>query len=425
MARLRNQFIASISVLILSACSQNFIIQEPVVITGYDPEFQIESTSLYEQPPGQFDQVEEKDVILVEDTVPEAAPAQIPTIKIIKPIYEEVSGSSEVIGLNGFPENVNPITGLEVSEPQNLLRRPVMIKVSNFPRSGRPHAGLSRADIVFEYYIGEEMNRFLAVFYGDNSNHVGPLRSGRLIDPQLVNLYGGILVYGSADPKVDVVIKRKLDDKAITHLTATCPPICGDDTHSVSGVFVDSGEITKFVQRKGMDNQVPDNFGTIFDPVPPEESYFGINIGVEYSIRNRGEWHYEAESGKYLRWIEEEAGSFGQIPMIPLVDRNNGQQISFSNVIVLFSTYIEYAPTLHDVLINANTHGQKALFFRDAVMVEGSWKIFDNNTPIQFYNQYGLPYALKPGNTWIIIAGVSSTMSQINEGNWEMQFKIP
>ena len=61
-----------------------------------------------------------------------------------------------------FPDNVNPLTGLVVDDPSRLERRPVMVKVSNFPRTGRPHAGLSFADIVFEYYIGYGMNRFCA-----------------------------------------------------------------------------------------------------------------------------------------------------------------------------------------------------------------------------------------------------------------------
>jgi len=46
-------------------------------------------------------------------------------------------------GPTNFPDNVNPLTGLEVSNPALLDRRPMMIKVSNFPREGRPHAGLS------------------------------------------------------------------------------------------------------------------------------------------------------------------------------------------------------------------------------------------------------------------------------------------
>jgi len=96
------------------------------------------------------------------------------------------------VGPVGFPENVNPLTGLVVDDPSILNRRPVLVKVANQPISGRPHAGLSFADMVFEYYIGSGGNRFLALFYGQDADMIGPVRSGRMIDPYLVSLYEGI-----------------------------------------------------------------------------------------------------------------------------------------------------------------------------------------------------------------------------------------
>ena len=47
-------------------------------------------------------------------------------------------------GPSNFPANVNPLTGLEVSDPGILNRRPMMLKVSNFPREGRPHGEARR-----------------------------------------------------------------------------------------------------------------------------------------------------------------------------------------------------------------------------------------------------------------------------------------
>ena len=49
-----------------------------------------------------------------------------------------------------FPENVNPLTGLVVDDPSILDRRPILVKVANYPISGRPHSGLSFADMVLE-----------------------------------------------------------------------------------------------------------------------------------------------------------------------------------------------------------------------------------------------------------------------------------
>ena len=62
---------------------------------------------------------------------------------------------------------VNPLTGLEVADP-NLLEIPaVLISISHFPATARPQAGLSFAPFVYEIYITEGATRFLTAFYGE------------------------------------------------------------------------------------------------------------------------------------------------------------------------------------------------------------------------------------------------------------------
>jgi hypothetical protein len=58
-------------------------------------------------------------------------------------------------------------------------------------------------------------------------------------------------------------------------------------------------------------------------------------------------------------------------------------------------------------------------------MIDGTWKSLGHQFPIQFYDSNGLPAVLKSGNTWIVIAGASSTLNQTAPGHWEMQFYLP
>ena len=342
----------------------------------------------------------------------------------VSPVNPEPEKST-IFGGPFFSQEINPLTGLVVEDQGMMDRRPAMIKVSNYPRYGRPHAGLSFADIVFEYYIGEEANRFLALFYSKDAPKIGPLRSGRLIDAQLTNLYQGVLSYGNADPKVEKVLAKELGSKAIPFSRSPCPVACGTaDTHTVAGVFVNSAELSKLATRNGVAQNRPDLTGTYFDPTPPESDQYAVKIGVEYSFRDRGEWHYDPETGTYLRWIEA-MGSNNTIYMTPLPDRLTGEQLRFSNVIIIFAKYIEYAPTLHDVEIWNNFDGQRAVVFRDGMMIEGSWKVEDQEHPIQFSDVSGNPLPLKPGNTWIVVAGSTSSFAQTEPGRWEMLFHLP
>lgn len=331
-----------------------------------------------------------------------------------------------VEGLYDFPPNVNPLTGLVVEDPSRLERRPIMVKVSNYPRTGRPHAGLSFADMVYEYYIGYGLNRFSAIYLGQDVSQVGPVRSGRLVDAQLGEMYQSILFYGNADPTVDEVILAELGPRALAERDLPSPPKyrIGEKLDETS-LFVNTAELTDYVnQYVDISNGRRDLRGMIFSELIHQDNKPGTKLGVQFWTTTRGEWYYDPETEKYLRWIEEVEGD-NEITMIPLVDRLTGQQLAFSNVIILFATYVEYAPTKHDILLYDNTQGKRALFFRDGVMVEGSWKSVDNGHPIQFFNSWGLPMHLKPGNTWIVIAGDASTFNEVTPGEWELRFDIP
>jgi hypothetical protein len=323
-----------------------------------------------------------------------------------------------------IPPDYNPLTGLQVADASRLDRLPVLIKVSNYPRTGRPHAGLSSADIVFDYYIGEMFNRFVAIFYGNDAPQVGPLRSGRLEDSQLTQMFRGILVYGNADERVDNILSKDLGARAIPYKFAPCPPVCGDDTHSVTGVFADSAGVTEFARQSGIVQEKPGLQFATFSNDPPAGGETAIQLLVQYADINRGEWQYDAGSGKYLRWIED--GNEGEpLTMIPLVDRNNGAQLGFSNVIVLTTFYIEYNRTLHNIDLWNNAGSQKAIYFRDGLKYEGKWHISDHSQPFELLKGDGTPMPLKPGNTWIVLAGISSEFTNPQGGRFELHFFLP
>lgn len=66
-----------------------------------------------------------------------------------------------------LPESVNPLTGLKVADASLLELPAVLVSISTFPVSARPQAGPSFAPFVFEIYITEGTNRYLAAFYGE------------------------------------------------------------------------------------------------------------------------------------------------------------------------------------------------------------------------------------------------------------------
>jgi hypothetical protein len=355
------------------------------------------------------------------ETAVSAIPAPTSDLPVPTP-----GATAEVEGLVDFPDNVNPLTGLVVDDPSRLERRPVMVKISNFPRTGRPHAGISFADMVFEYYIGYGLNRFMGIYLGQDASQVGPVRSGRLVDAQLAEMYQGLLFYANADPQVDEVLLAELGPRALAEKFLPSPPKYRiGEVLDETTLFVNTAELSDYVNKLGeISNGRRDLRGMIFSDMIHPENKPATKLGVQFWTTTRGEWVYDTETGKYKRWIEDVKGE-NEIEMIPLVDRLNNEQIAFSNIIILYATYIEYAPTLHDIRLYDNTAGKRAIFFRDGVMVEGTWKTVSNGRPIQFFNSWGLPMHLKQGNTWIVLTGDSSIFNELEAGVWELRFDLP
>ena len=350
------------------------------------------------------------------------APTETPTATPLPtqtPIPELIAS-----GPINFPENVNPLTGLFVSDPELLERNPVMVKVSNFPRSLRPHTGLSFADIVFEHYTGAGATRFSAIYYGQNPEAAGPLRSARLVDAQLGQIYNTIFAFASADAFVFDRVLTRLGDRAISESPSTCPAICRIGSGDVNSVRAYTEELTIFAEEKrGIVPTRPNLDGMQFDPVAPEGGGSGQSVIIRYATATISEWRYDSASSSYLRWIEGNSADIGTTDTIPLVDRLTSEQLAYANVIVLLANTIELKPTLHDFELQANTVGRRAILFRDGQAYDILWRA-QGNQPIQFLTLDGDLIPLKPGQTWIHIVGSSSSVSD-NDGDWEVFNFIP
>jgi len=95
-----------------------------------------------------------------------------------------------------------PLTGLPSPGTVDVEQSAVIAKIDNSP-AARPHAALSRADMVYEVWV-EGITRFAAVYHSDIPERVGPVRSGRSTDVDLVaNLGRPVLVWSGGNPNVN------------------------------------------------------------------------------------------------------------------------------------------------------------------------------------------------------------------------------
>ncbi len=109
------------------------------------------------------------------------------------------SGSSAEQSPSGVAEPssvgpVAPLTGLP-ADPETVGRAALVIKVDNHPRA-RPQTGLDQADIVFDLRA-EGITRFAAVFQSQVPDPVGPVRSSRTSDFDILRGFD-TPIYGSS-----------------------------------------------------------------------------------------------------------------------------------------------------------------------------------------------------------------------------------
>ncbi len=337
-------------------------------------------------------------------------PTPTPTQEIIK------------VGPADYPDDVNPLTGLKVSDPSILNRRPVMVKVANYPRWGRPHAGLSKADLVFNYYTGQATNRFLALYYGQDADKIGPVRSGRYIDRWLVTMYQGTLtMVGAWAPVLDSISSR-LGNRLIQEGKDNCPAVCRLEQNE-AGVFANSAEVSKYYgEKSSATNTRQDLAGMAFNTVAPTGGKTAKEFTMQYHVTNLGNWRYDEGTRKYIAWIEDK-NEKDEVILVPWVDRNTNEQLQFSNMVVVFAEIkvLNGDDTLHEYDILGNG---KALFFRDGQVFEGTYKS-DDQHPFKFLDAAGNPFEFQPGNTWINITGLNSVVTEETAGVWRVILKIP
>lgn len=107
---------------------------------------------------------------------------------------------SPVIGDRGQPpppDHPAPFTGLALGDPGLADRPAIAVKVDAAEQAGPP-VGLGRADVVVATPIEDGETRFTAVYQSDWPREVGPVRSAREHDADLVGAFAPVLATSGA-----------------------------------------------------------------------------------------------------------------------------------------------------------------------------------------------------------------------------------
>ena len=325
---------------------------------------------------------------------------------------------------------LDPLTGLPPGYPNLMQNRPLASTITNYPRYVRPQAGLTMADVVFEYYEEPLLTRFMAVFYGNITNMVGPVRSGRYINEHIVRMYHAFFAFQYADPReLSYFMSGDLHQFLVLQGFGSCPPYFNSNRNIelYNNAYFDITKWNDCAAQENLDNSPQAIRSSLFSSTPPEGTGKANKIYTSYSTDDYNYWQYEPTSGRYLRYEEaDDTRENKPATYAPLTDYLNGKQVGADNVVELFvpHTYMNENEQEDFVFHIDLVDSGNAFVFRNGVGIPAYWVRTDINQPLVMTNLDGTPIPMKPGQTFFEVIGETST-HKTDGTNWYFEYQTP
>ena len=310
------------------------------------------------------------------------------------------------------------LTGLPKGEDYPEGQRITAVMVNNISNAvtndARPQNGLSDADILIEIKVEGGITRFCALFTDYNQiKYICPVRSARDQFFQLFLPFQPVFIHIGES----VIQKQYKADYLYEDLDVNFDLIGFnyDTSRQAAGIkqwetaYLTQEDIQRGLEKLNIDTRR--TYGsTFFDFVNYNEpnrvltgdDATGIKIVHSQSYRTYFDW--DAASGKYL--MSQYSMRHGAIK--PSTDANNGQQLAFENVLVLFTEFDVYPDpggSGYDLQKVDYTYGGVGYYFNGGKAEPIRWQKGAPNQPLRILDGSGNEQSVKinPGKTYIAV----------------------
>jgi hypothetical protein len=339
-------------------------------------------------------------------------------------------------GPNNFPDYVNPLTGLIPINPLLLDRRPIAVKIPNYPHYVYPQSGLSQADQIFEYHLEQGLTRFIAIFYGNDTQRVGPIRSGRRFDAHIIQMYNSAFVFNYAyreegNEPLDVLgyLESILDDRLFVNDPGVSRSwMWRDETiHSYNNLFGNTYNISRLITQRGVENVRQDLETNLFTTLGSRGNEKVSVINVNYSYANYAYWEYNKSDNKYYRYQGNvDLDGVVEPEYILLTDANNDLPITANNIVILYVPHkFTYKSGRSEVFDIRLVDQGDAWVFRNGSAFKALWERREVNKPLYLLTLQGSPFPLYPGVTFFQVIHTDSEFYIQGEEEWTFKFIRP
>lgn len=321
-----------------------------------------------------------------------------------------------------------PINGALHSQPERIWwtsHRPLGIMIENHLEA-RPQSGLSSADVVYEAVAEGGITRFLAIFYCQDADIVGPVRSARTYFLDFISEYGEKPLYahvggantaGPADALGQIADYGWVGENDLNQFSLGYPTFWRDYErlgHQVATEHTMYSTTTKLWLAAAKRNltQIDDeetlwneNFRPwlfredISEDKRPTNASISFNFWSghnDYAVR----WDYDSASNIYLRF------NGGQ----PQLDLNNQEQLRAKNIVLVFMDESPandgYPDNIH--LLYGTIGDGAAVIINDGRKLEGVWQKESRTKRMIFKDKLKQEIKFVRGPMWIEILPIGT-----------------
>ena len=296
----------------------------------------------------------------------------------------QANRAPETTATTAAPFGVFPLTGMPASDRGKFNRPALAVKIDNAAQS-RPQAGIDQADLIYEE-VTEGITRFVVVFHSSDAEMVGPVRSVRPADTNIVKPLGGPLVFsGGSAPVVDVV-----HASGIRQITENDT----DTLHRRAGRRAPHNlyTSTEEVFRKTGAGSPPPAFSPFLRPgqaYAPAGATPATGLTLTPATYIRAAYEWDAGASAWNRSTDGRAHT-----------AEGGAQMAPKNVIVQFTPYAVF-PGDPSVSVPQVVGSGDALVFVNGTQVKAKWAKAAAGSVTTYVDSAGAPIPLTPGQTWI------------------------
>ncbi|AGC69047.1 hypothetical protein Cst_c20740 [Thermoclostridium stercorarium subsp. stercorarium DSM 8532] len=275
--------------------------------------------------------------------------------------------------------------------------RPIAVMIDNETDAVLPQGGLGTAQVVYEALVEYGDTRYMALFWNNLPDYIGPVRSARHYFLDYAMEYDAIYTHiGWSD-----YAYRDLQLFDIDNIDGVMSDASGvfwdltDDKSNYHDSYTSRERIDNFLKKSGYslttDKKFPFTYNT--EDMTYKNGESAKEVFIKYSVSSSCGYYYDEEAGNYKR---TRLGEFQ-------TDRNTNEVIRVKNIIILFVKNETIEGDRYGRQELYTTGSGKGYYISNGVKQDITWVKSSRDSQTRYLDANNKEITINPGNTWIQI----------------------